>query len=345
MVDAIENEIELRKEYLNEKIETIYFGGGTPSLLSTKQLDRLLSKTYQSFDVIDAPEITIEANPEDLTTEKSDLLRKSGYNRISVGVQTFDDKILTFLNRNHDGQMARTAIQRLDQASFENINLDLIYGIPGQPMAQWNKNLDVVIDIRPNHISSYALTIEPKTAFGNWQQKGKMDLVNDDDAASQFEVMVEKLLKAGYIQYEVSNFALPGFESKHNSSYWQQVSYLGVGPGAHSFNGHSRQFNISNNAEYIRRLKNGDSFFQSETLSDKERLSEYLFTGLRTQFGIDLALIKEQFQYDVLAQHSELIDRLIGNKQAVLLKDILTLTSAGFLIADSIVVELMPDEE
>ena len=345
LVDAIEAEIELRQDYLNEKIETIYFGGGTPSLLDQKQLDKLLNKVFQSFKITETPEITIEANPEDLTVEKCNSLRKSGFNRISVGIQTFDDDVLKFLNRNHNSAMAEYAIRTVQQAGFDNLNIDLIYGIPGQSIGQWNKNLDKIIDLRPKHISAYALTIEAKTAFGNWLQKGKIDPVNDDEAASQFEVMVEKLLNAGYVQYEVSNFALPGFESKHNSAYWQQVPYLGVGPGAHSFNRHSRHFNISNNAEYIRRVKNGNALFESEVLSEKERLNEYLFTGLRTQYGIDLALIKEQFQYDVLAHHGELIERLIRNKQATLLKDVLTLTSAGFLIADSIVVELMPDEE
>jgi oxygen-independent coproporphyrinogen-3 oxidase len=343
VVDAIIAEITRRQDYLDEKITTIYFGGGTPSLLEIKHLDKLLNQVYESFVIKEGAEITIEANPEDITLVRSKRLQKSGFNRVSVGIQTFDDKILKFLNRNHDSQMSVAAVLTLRQAGFANINVDLIYGIPGQPVSQWHKNLDQVIALRPNHISSYALTIEPNTAFGNWQQKGKIKPMGDDEIACQFEVMTERLINAGYVHYEVSNFALPEFESKHNSAYWQQIPYVGVGPGAHSYNRLSRQFNISNNPEYVRRIKNGNPLFEIEILSEKEKLNEYLFMGLRTHYGINLALVKKEFRHDILDQHGELINHLIKTRKATLLKDVLTLTSAGFLIADSIVVEFMPD--
>ena len=279
MINAIDKEIALQKTYLHEKVETIYFGGGTPSLLSTSQLRNLLLRVNTYYQVVDDAEVTIEANPEDLTVDKCLLLRSIGFNRISIGIQSFNNDILSFLNRNHNANMAEQSIVNARSAGFDNINLDLIYGIPQQSDTQWKENLERVITLKPNHISAYALTVEPKTAFGNWQQKGHFEAVSEDIVANQFELMVEMLKNAGYEQYEVSNFALPGFESRHNSSYWQGTPYLGLGPGAHSFNRESRQFNVSNNAAYIKELNKSNLPYELEVLSNFNQLSEYLFTG------------------------------------------------------------------
>jgi oxygen-independent coproporphyrinogen-3 oxidase len=240
--------------------------------------------------------------------------------------------------------MAEQAIVNARSAGFDNINIDLIYGIPQQSDVQWKENLERTITLKPNHISAYALTVEPKTAFGNWQQKGHFEAVSEDVVANQFELMVEMLKNAGYEQYEVSNFALPGFESRHNSSYWQGTPYLGLGPGAHSFNRESRQFNVSNNAAYIKELNKSNLPYELEVLSNFNQLSEYLFTGLRTNLGINLDQIKKQYHYNIKALHGDFIDQLIHNGQATLINNRLILTSAGFLIADSIIVELMPEE-
>ena len=345
MTEAIIQELELNKNYLTEKIETVYFGGGTPSLLPGAHIKRILDKVYKTFEVDNKAELTIEANPEDLTKEHSELLNGLGFNRLSIGVQSFDDSTLSFLNRNHDANSAKEAIKNARLAGFENISLDLIYGIPGQLEKQWIANLEHAITLNPNHISAYALTVEPGTTFGNWLKKGRLKVVSEDLVANQFEIMIDLLKASGYEQYEVSNFALPGFESKHNSSYWQGITYLGVGPGAHSYNGHSRQFNISNNVAYIKAIKAKKLPFEIEKLSKTDRLSEHLFIGLRTKGGISLKDIKTKFNYEIEKDHQLLIDKLIDNGQALLENDRLILTSNGLLIADSIIVELMPDQE
>ena len=327
MVEAIEKELTLTKNYFAEKVETIYFGGGTPSLLSDIQLKKILLQVYTHFEVVDKAEVTIEANPEDLISEKCSSLFSLGFNRISIGIQTFDDKVLTFLNRNHSADLARQAIVNARAAGFENINIDLIYGIPQQSFDLWKENLQKAIAYKPNHISAYALTIEPKTAFGNWQKKGLFTEVVEDDVASQFEIMVKMMENAGYRQYEVSNFALPGFESRHNSSYWQGTPYLGLGPGAHSFNLKSRQFNISNNAMYIKALSKNKLPYELEELSTTDQLSEYLFTHLRTRTGINLKEINEKYHYDIRVVHGVLIDQLVHNEKAILANEKIIMTT------------------
>lgn len=344
MVQSIIAELLLRKDETQEPINTIYFGGGTPSLLDQSQLNLIIKAISDSYEWNEQIELTIEANPEDLSLEKCIALKALGFNRVSLGVQSFDDNVLTFLNRNHNAEQVKQACDHLTSVNIDNINMDLIYGIPDQSMATWRENLLKMIALKPNHISAYALTIEDKTVFGNWSAKGRLIPVTEDEAAEQFELLVALLTKAGYEHYEVSNFALPGQQSKHNSAYWQQETYLGIGPGAHSYNGKTRKFNVSNNAQYIKALTSGLLPSTAETLSKEERINEYLLTGLRTKFGIDLAYMATQFGYRFSAHQEHFLEDIFNRGLAETDSGKIKLTSQGLLIADSIVVELMPSE-
>lgn len=344
MVDAIINELKLRKDYLSEGVETIYFGGGTPSLLTTKQISLLLNEIYRTYNIDNRAEITLEANPEDITKTKAEELLELGINRISLGIQSFDDDILQKLNRAHSRDTALDSIQILKDTGFNNLTIDLIYGIPGQSFAAWKANLAKATALDIPHLSCYALTIEEKTAFGRWQKSGKLVPETDSSYAKEYKFMCDYLAAKGYAHYEVSNFAMPDFESQHNSAYWQQENYLGLGPGAHSFNGRSRQYNISNNATYIRSLAGNELPYDKEILSSNQIYNEYLLTGLRTNRGINLPRIKNDFGINLLAEHNAFIDRCLADKLIVINNNQLILTDKAYILADSIIIELMIDE-
>jgi oxygen-independent coproporphyrinogen-3 oxidase len=334
-------EIEIQKSYLKDNlIETIYFGGGTPSILSAKQLSDLLNTIRVAFQVSDNAEITVEANPDDLTKEKLFQLKEAGINRLSIGIQTFDDDVLRFLNRAHDKNAAIQCMDDARKAGFKNISIDLIYAIPGQDNDMWLRNIEQAIVLNPEHISSYSLTIEEKTVFGKWSATGKLKPVIDDVAAQQLEILVEQLERAGFDQYEVSNFGKPGFYSAHNSSYWKQQPYLGIGPSAHSYNGISRQYNISNNHIYLRTLNEGKIPCEIEALTREDHVNEYLLTTLRTSWGTDLAKLKTDYQYDLKADHHEYLDKLLSQRLADINNDVFRLTKAGKLLADKIASDL-----
>jgi oxygen-independent coproporphyrinogen-3 oxidase len=337
MTKAIVTELALQRNYLTgQGINTIYFGGGTPSLLSTEELLMIQSVIADNFEVAENVEVTLEANPDDLTFQKLLELRQVGFNRLSIGIQSFDNKVLKYLNRAHTADEAVRSINASRQAGFQNISLDLIYAIPGQHPDIWKQNINQAISLAPEHISSYSLTIEKKTAFGNWYERGKLIPLEEDAAAAQLELLVEDLDQAGYEQYEVSNFSKPGFQSQHNSSYWKQEKYLGVGPGAHSYNGGSRQFNVKNNSLYIQSLSVGKIPFEHEILSHKDRVNEYLLTTLRTSWGADLKFLSNDLQCDVVKLNSAYIESLIKNELATIENNFLKLTRRGKLLADKI---------
>lgn len=341
MIAAMETEIFLQKNYVDqEPVETIYFGGGTPSLLPARDIENLLRKISETFRVTEQAEITLEANPDDLSPEHLRALRSLGINRLSIGIQSFDDTILTFLNRSHSRATALRAVEDARQAGFNNISIDLIFAIQGQGLDDWEKNIGTALSLRPEHVSAYTLTIEDKTVFGRWMNQGKIAPVPDEAAATQLELLMDNMQAAGYEQYEISNFAKPGFYSRHNSSYWAGKRYLGIGPGAHSYNHHSRQFNIRNNHAYVKALRSGTIPFETEILTRENKINEFILTALRTSTGCNLVLAKALFETDILEANHNYIQTLIANNLAILKPPFLTLTRSGKLLADKIASDL-----
>jgi len=343
VVDAIVLEAERMKSYINEPIETIYFGGGTPSILNGNQLEKITEALYSNFEVLGTIEFTLEANPDDLTEDKIISLKNIGVNRLSIGTQSFDDKVLIFLNRSHTAKQTLQAIELSKKHGISNISVDLIYGIPGQSKSQWKANLEELGAMEVSHISSYALTIENKTVFGNWLKKGKLKTVEDDSVADEYELMVDFFTSKNYEHYEVSNFAKQGYRSRHNSSYWHQKPYLGLGPGAHSFNGHSRQFNIASNPKYCKQLNAKLSPFKLETLRVKERVTEHIFTRIRTIWGVDFNELYTLFSYQLSSLQLIYIQTLVSEKMATFVNHKLVLNSKGFFISDSVALELISE--
>jgi oxygen-independent coproporphyrinogen-3 oxidase len=343
---AMSAELKLQKDYLQgEVISTIYFGGGTPSLLHRRELEIIFEGIRSGYPLDGRQEITLEANPDDLTREKLAELKQLGINRLSIGIQSFDDSILKFLNRAHDSGEATRCLAAARTEGFNNISIDLIYAIPGQTQDRWKKNIEQALRLSPEHLSAYALTIEKKTTFGQWQKKGQLRPVTEEIAAEQFELLMDMMEDAGYEHYEISNFSRPGFHSRHNTSYWQQVHYLGIGPSAHSYDGESRQFNISNNSLYRKAIERNTVPFEREVLTRENRINEYLFTTLRTSWGCDLEKIKVNFQFDVLQENKAYLTVLLEKKLAWIENNTLTLTRSGKLVADQIAADLFVNTE
>jgi oxygen-independent coproporphyrinogen-3 oxidase len=341
---CILHEISLQKEYFNgESIETIYLGGGTPSILSIEKLDRILKTVFDNYTIVSDPEITIEANPDDLTPGKLANLYKTGFNRLSIGIQSFDDNILKYLHRAHSTQMAVEAYESARKAGFENINIDLIFAVHPDSNQFFSEDITQAIYLHPEHISAYNLTIESKTVFGNWLKKGKIQEADEEESAKQYESLINRLIGAGYDQYEISNFSLPDKYSKHNMNYWKGKSYLGVGPGAHSFNQLSRQFNINNNARYIQNLKMDVIPFEIINLSGKELINEFILTNLRTKWGINLSIFEKRFAYKLTDAKKSKIKNLQENDLIENTTIAIRLTNKGKLLADSIASDLFID--
>lgn len=341
MVDAIIKEIELQKDYAgNEQIETIYFGGGTPSLLEQNEIFQILNTIAKNHSIIPNPEITLEANPDDIYANKLHQWRQAGINRLSIGIQSFFQEHLQWMNRAHSSIQAFNAITQSQDAGFNNITIDLIYGFPTLSDEQWHKNLENAVKLNVKHISPYCLTVEEKTALHHFVKKGQVAAPSEEQGAKQFEYMTNYLIQNGYEHYEISNFAKLGFYSKHNSNYWIGKLYIGLGPSAHSFNGNSRQWNIRNNAEYIRRINALTDWFEKEELSAETRYNEYIMTSLRTQWGCDLNFIKNHFGEKL---HDYLLQQAIPYIQTEKLlfnQEILKLSSSGKLLADKIASDL-----
>ncbi len=341
---ALVRELVLQKDYLSEEINTIYLGGGTPSLLNREELDILFAAIRTHFTLAPHAEITLEANPDDLTKEKLDAARAIGINRLSIGIQSFDDNLLKYLNRVHDANGARRSLKNVREAGFNNISIDLIYAIPGLSQKIWEETLQEALHFLPEHISSYGLTIEERTVFGNWSKRGKLRPMDEENSAQQFEMLTDMLLQAGYAHYEISNFCKPGFYSRHNSSYWKQSPYLGIGPSAHSYNGDSRQFNIRNNASYIRSINEGIIPFEREVLSRENKINEYVLTTLRTEWGCDLSFLKRHLDDDLLHRRGDYLAQLQQNGLVTIENGIILLSRKGKLLADKITEELMVSE-
>ncbi|MDY7395874.1 radical SAM family heme chaperone HemW [Aureibaculum sp. 2210JD6-5] len=333
MIQALAKELILLKNELKEPIETIYFGGGTPSLLTRRELQFLINTIYKNYNVIENPEITLEANPDDLTSEKIQELTISPINRLSIGIQSFFDEDLQVMNRSHNSEQAKKC---LDEATryFDNITVDLIYGIPNMSKEHWSENLQTVFDFGINHISSYALTVEPKTALSNFIQQGKYPDVSEELALEHFNILVEQTEKQGFVHYEISNFGKPNYFSKHNTAYWLGKSYLGIGPSAHSFNGVERSWNVSNNVKYIKSIQENKVPKETEVLSDKDRFNENVMTGLRTIWGVSLIKIEKDFGIefkDVLLKNAEKFIRK-GTLEITNDKKLITTKKGKFLV-------------
>lgn len=341
---ALLNEIALRRAYIqDETIETIYFGGGTPSLLSPQAIHEILKSLGSHFRIGQNPEITLETNPDDIDISNLDKWKKAGINRLSIGVQSFFPEDLIWMNRAHNGEQAVQAVQDAQKAGFDNFSLDLIYGAPGLTDEKWHFNLQKAISLEPVHISCYALTVEPKTALHNMIKTKKSIAVDPEKQASQFLTGIQLLETAGFEHYEISSFARPGKRSRHNSSYWQSKKYLGLGPSAHSFDGTSRQWNISNNALYIKSLMAGQLSFESENLLPRDLLNEYIMTSLRTTEGLDLQHVTEHFgkQKGNLLENNASV--YIHSNQMEKRHEKLILTREGKLFADGIAAALFFD--
>lgn len=343
MVDAIVKEAETMRHFLKGPVETIYFGGGTPSILTKKQLATIVETLYKHFDVQQEIEFTLEANPDDLTKEKLLSLKSVGVNRLSIGSQSFDDSVLRFLNRSHIAEQIVKAVEYSRQIGINNLSLDLIYGIPNQDKTQWSNNLKALVALNPDHVSCYALTIEEKTTFGNWVRKEKLIPKADDQVGEEYDFMVGFLSDAGYEHYEVSNFAKPNKISRHNSSYWHQKPYLGLGPGAHSYDGNSRHFNISSNPKYVSMISKGATPFTKEELSNSEALTEYIFTRLRTKWGIDFNEMERLYNFKLSNAQKSYLTSISHNGMASLNDNKLVLNSKGYFLSDSIALELIPE--
>jgi oxygen-independent coproporphyrinogen-3 oxidase len=344
-VDALLREIELQRNYLNnEPIHTIYFGGGTPSLLPATELHRILRAIYEVFDVSADAEITLEANPDDLTGDTLRSLRRLGINRLSIGIQSFQADTLRFFNRAHSAEQATACVGLAREADFANISVDLIYGVPGKQLHDWQFDVRSALALAPEHLSAYALTIEESTVFGRWYKKKQLAAAEEEQVALQFEFLMEEMEQNGYEHYEISNFCRPGLLSRHNTAYWQSEKYLGLGPSAHSFQGFSRQHNVANNALYIKALEAGKIPGTVEVLSEAERINERIYTGLRTKWGVDAAQLANAFEFDLIQRRQPILEKLTEAGWLVVNNAVISLTRKGKLLADQIASDLFTDE-
>ena len=339
--DALCREIIMRRNYIIGIIDTVYFGGGTPSTLTREQLQKILGTIKENYRLSPSAEITIEANPDDLTPEYLATLRSLSFNRLSMGIQSFDDAQLKAIGRRHTAERARQAVKDARTAGFENISIDLMFALPSSTSAQWQESIKQAIELRPTHISAYNLTYEEETPLYRALQQGKIEAVDEEENLEQFEILIEQLAAAGYRHYEISNFALPGYESRHNSSYWHDIPYLGCGAAAHSYNGESRGWNVADIKEYIDGINKGAPLFEIEQLTTAERYNDAILTRLRTADGIPCDWMRKKFG-------DKLTDYMLRNAAphiaAGRLKEdngILSLTREGLFISDAIIRDLI----
>lgn len=340
MVAALAKEIRLRKsESANEEVETIYFGGGTPSVLSSAEIDFLIQAVYDNYTVVVNPEITLEANPDDLSTERILALSKSKVNRLSIGIQSFFEDDLKMMNRAHNSEEAQRCLTEATQY-FDNISIDLIYGVPGMSNEKWRQNIDMALSFGIPHISSYALTVEPKTALKKLIQTGKIAEPNDEVAQAHFMILVDTLTANGFLHYELSNFGKENYFSKNNSAYWLGKKYIGIGPSAHSYDGVSRSWNIANNPLYLKAIEVGDLPNEVEILSQADRYNEYVMTGLRTIWGVSLLRIEAEFGQIYLDYLLKQADKFLKDALLVVENDVLRPTKKGKFLTDGIASDL-----
>jgi oxygen-independent coproporphyrinogen-3 oxidase len=340
LIEALAKELELRKdEFKNTTVATIYFGGGTPSLLSNTELQFIIDSVYKHYRVSEYPEITLEANPDDLSVKRIQELSKTPINRLSIGIQSFFEADLKLMNRAHNAEEAKACLEEATK-HFDNISLDLIYGIPNASNTQWLENIETALSYNIPHISSYALTVEPKTALASFIKKGIIEDVDDEQALEQFHILKDKLEASGFVHYELSNFGKDGYFSKNNSAYWQGKSYIGIGPSAHSFNGTQRGWNVSNNSKYIKAISQNELPIELETLTLTDQYNEYIMTGLRTIWGVSLEKVEQDFGMVFKAYLIEQ-SKIFINQQLLYIDDEhLRVTKTGQFLSDGIASEL-----
>jgi len=347
LIQCLVEELEIRKEELeNQTVETIYFGGGTPSLLLNEELSLLIESVYKNYNVAKHPEITLEANPDDLTNKRINELANSPVNRLSIGIQSFFDDDLKSMNRAHNSKESKACLEYASK-HFDNITIDLIYGIPNMSLEKWHINLDMALSLGVNHISSYALTVEPKTALDTFVKKGTYPPMDEELALQHFNALAAKTSDHGFIHYEISNFGKPDYFSKHNTSYWQGKTYLGIGPSAHSFYGDQRSWNVSNNTKYIQAIQKRELPKTSEYLSKQDQFNEYVMTGLRTIWGVSFESVEHNFDPSFLKHlkaasekfiNQELLEINYGHDERS--PGILSTTQKGKFLVDGIAAEL-----
>ena len=340
MISALVKEIEIRKEEnQNSIIETIYFGGGTPSVLTVEEIQTLIDAVYKNHKVVEEPEITLEANPDDLSEEKIIELSKSPINRLSIGVQSFFEKDLKLMNRAHNSNEAKNCLS-IATRYFDNISVDLIYGIPDCTNEEWRENIQTALSFGIPHISSYALTVEPKTALETLIAKGKIKNVDEEKAQEQFYILIEELDKHGFIHYELSNFGKENYLSKNNTAYWLGKKYLGIGPSAHSFDGKTRSWNVRNNTKYIKAIEENQLPIEREVLSKTDIYNEYIMTGLRTIWGVSLIKIEKDFGKKYLNYLENQSKKYIQQELLYIENQILKTTKKGKFLSDGIASDL-----
>ncbi len=341
LIDALCKEIDIRKDYIKNDVHTIYFGGGTPSLLTGEELKKIFDALSENYDLSITEEITIEVNPDDITEDYAKMLVSLGFNRVSVGIQSFDDNELKNINRRHTSQQAINAISTLKQAGIKNISIDLIFGLPQQTLFSWEKNLQKAISLDVQHISAYSLSYEENTVL--WQKLKQKEILPIDENLSleMFKSLVKYLTDNNFEHYEISNFAKSGFRSKHNSNYWNSTSYLGIGPAAHSFDGNSRQWNIRDTKKYIQLINNGNAFFEKENLSNEEKYNDLIITSLRTCEGLKTELIAKLFGKKLHSHCLQNAQKWIEQGKMTLENGTLRLANDGIFISDTIFSDLI----
>lgn len=338
--------MELRRDYIGEEtVETVYFGGGTPSLLEEAELQTILQRLRVLFPLAPDAEITLEANPDDMTAGRLSAWRSAGVNRLSIGIQSFFEEDLQWMNRAHDAGQAMECIRMAQGEGFENMSIDLIYGGPTLPDSHWQRNVERAVSLQVPHLSCYALTVEPRTALDKLIHQHKKEDVSPDDQARQLLLLMDWMAGAGYEHYEISNFAKPSRRSRHNSSYWQGKTYLGLGPSAHSYNGVSRQWNVANNALYIQSLTTGGGagLTEQEVLTPVQQLNEYIMISLRTMEGSDLQYVADKFGTPAAQDLEKRIGRHVNEGKITVADGRFILTRAGKLLADGIAADLFFD--
>ncbi len=341
VIESICHEAELQKHYLQDKtIETIYFGGGTPSLIGKDLLSKIMDALRAHYTIAQDAEITLEANPDDISSQALEQWKKLGINRLSIGIQSFRDDDLRYLNRVHNASKAFECIELAKAAGFHDLTIDLIYGIPVLTDEAWLNNIDTALKFGIPHLSAYALTVEPKTALDLLIRKGKYAPVDEVQAARQFELLMQRLTERGYLHYEISNFCKPEHFARHNTAYWKGEPYLGLGPSAHSFNGNSRQWNVSGIAEYLKSIEAKNFPLELESLTLDQQYNEYVMTGLRTMWGCNAHEIKQKFGISYLNNFVSGIQKFILNGLVINNNNIYLLTNSGKLMADGIAADL-----
>lgn len=340
MIQAICAEIKQRSTYLDAPVNTIYFGGGTPSHLNPSELAQIINAIHNHVQIADHAELTIECNPDDLDAIRLKILHDLGFNRLSIGIQSFDNDVLKLMNRAHSAQQALEAIPLAKEAGFQNITVDLIYGIPDKDISYWESQLDQVMELNVPHISSYCLTIEPNTVFGHQYKHQQLHTPSDEDTLDQFKLMINRLTSAGFQHYEISNFAKEGYISQHNTAYWQGKMYVGIGPSAHSYNGIERGWNIADNRKYIKQILNGQNVYEVEILTLKDKFNDYILTRLRTQWGIEIGEITHLGAQLDLSDFNSALQKHLGFHNLTENKGAIRMTEQGKFIIDKIAADL-----